>query len=307
MRFKKVGVLLGGMSQEREVSLASGRAVAAGLRRAGFEVVEIDARRDADQRIRDAGVEAVYIALHGRFGEDGTVQGMLEMMGIPYTGASVTASAIAMDKALTRDLLGAGGVTVAQGVVIEDGERALPAGFEPPVVVKPVNEGSSVGVSVVRTEEEVEGALELAFSCSRRVLLERFVKGAEVQVAVLNHAPLGAIEIEPTRKFYDYKAKYEQGGAIHHIPPRISPARTTECIALAVKAYRVIGCVGLARIDLIVPESGAPVVLEVNTSPGMTELSLAPEIAQHAGLSFHDLVAKVMESATLHVRSASQD
>jgi D-alanine-D-alanine ligase len=307
MGFRKVGVLLGGMSAEREVSLAGGRAVANGLRRAGFEVVEIDVSKDLDRDLRAADVEAVYIVLHGRLGEDGTVQGMLEMMGIPYTGSSVTASAVAMNKVLTRNLLAAGGVRVAEGAVLSSGERKLPRGFEVPVVVKPVDEGSSVGVSVVHSAGEVETALEAAFACSKRVLIERFVAGAEVQVAILNGRSLGAIEIEPKRQFYDYKAKYEEGGAVHHLPPRISSERTDECIGLALEAYSIVECSGLARIDLIVPEKGSPVVLEVNTIPGMTELSLAPEIAAHAGIPFDELVAEVMNSATLHSQIRSRE
>jgi D-alanine-D-alanine ligase len=235
------------------------------------------------------------------------MQGLLEIMGIPYTGSPVAASAIAMDKVVTRDLLGAAGLPVADGVVIARGEQSLPLEIAPPMVIKPADEGSSVGVSVVHTDGEIEDALADAFACSDRVLVERFVTGAEVQVAILNGAALGAIEIEPKRPFYDYKAKYEPGGAIHHIPPRISADRTGECTDIALRAYRVIGCAGLARVDLIVPADGPPVVLEVNTSPGMTELSLAPEIAAHAGIPFQELVARVMNSATCHARPMRQE
>jgi D-alanine-D-alanine ligase len=301
MKYRKVAVLMGGSSKEREVSLASGRAVAAGLVRAGFEVVEIDTEKDPVARILEAGVEAVYIALHGRFGEDGTLQGLLELIRMPYTGSSLVASAVSMDKQLTRDLLKAAGLPVAQGVVLEKEARALPTGWEVPLVVKPVNEGSSVGVSVVGRAADMEDALATAFALCPRVLVERFVEGKEVQVALLNDRVLGAIEIEPLRVFYDYQAKYEEGCAIHHIPPRISDAERDLVLDLGARAYRAVGCAGLARVDLILPQTGDPVILEVNTSPGMTELSLAPEIAAHAGLPFDTLVAEVMNSATLHV------
>ena len=301
MKYKKVAVLLGGCSKEREVSLASGLAVAAGLRRAGFQVVEIDTEKDLVARILEADVEAAYIALHGRFGEDGTLQGLLELIGLPYTGSSVVASAISMDKQLTRILLQGAGLPVADGVVIERPSAEIPHGWNVPVVIKPVNEGSSVGVSVVKDEADLKAALTTAFSLSPRVLVEKYIEGAEVQVAVLNDRVLGAIEVEPKHAFYDYRAKYEEGGAVHHIPPRIPKTRCDLSLELGARAYRAIGCAGLARVDLIVPETGDPVILEINTIPGMTELSLAPEIAAHAGLTFEALVAEVMNSARLHV------
>ncbi len=306
MNYRNVAVLFGGVSNEREVSLAGGKAVAEGLRRAGFQVTEIDVDRELPRRLAEAKVEAAYIALHGRFGEDGTVQGLLELLRIPYTGSSVAASAIAMDKHLTREILAGAGLPVAEGIVLDAPCDTLPSGWEVPVVVKPVNEGSSVGVSVVMEADQVAEALQEGFACSRRVLVERFVAGKEVQVAVLDGEVLGAIEIEPKRAFYDYKAKYEEGGAVHYIPPRIPEGRADRCKELGLKAYRAVGCAGLARIDLILPETGEPVILEVNTSPGMTTLSLAPEIAAHAGFPFDDLVARVMNRATLHIgRDAS--
>lgn len=301
MNYRNIAVLYGGLSNEREVSLAGGKAVAGGLRRAGFQVTEIDVDRDLPERLREARVEAAYIVLHGRFGEDGTVQGLLELMRIPYTGSSVAASAITIDKHLTRQILAGAGLPVAEGVVLHEPSLTLPPGWTVPVVVKPVNEGSSVGVSVVRNADQVAGALSTAFGCSRRVLVERYVPGIEVQVAVLDGEVLGAIEIEPKREFYDYKAKYEAGGAVHHIPPRIPEDRAEQCRELGLTAYCAVGCAGLARIDLILPNTGDPIILEVNTSPGMTELSLAPEIAAHAGIPFDDLVVRVMNAATLHI------
>lgn len=301
MGFQKVGVLLGGLSSEREVSLASGRAVAAGLRRSGFEVVEIDVDHHLDEQLRKANVEAVFIALHGKLGEDGTVQGLLEMCRIPYTGSGVTASAVAMDKHLTRSLLTAAGVPVAKGLLLHAGEPAvLPSDWELPVVVKPPAEGSSMGVSIAKSKDAFIADVEKVLLTSPRVLVEQFVAGKEIQVAVLDNKVLGAIEIEPLREFYDYIAKYTKGGAVHHLPPRISNALNAVCCDLAKRAYDALGCAGLARIDLIAKEDTAPIVLEINTIPGMTELSLAPEIAAHAGMSFDVLVSTIMNGARLH-------
>ena len=301
MGFKKVGVLLGGLSSEREVSLASGRAVAAGLRRSGFEVVEIDADRDLDKRLREADVEAVFIALHGKWGEDGTVQGLLEMRGIPYTGSGVTASAAAMDKHLTRSLLSAAGIPTADGFLLGPNDPiTLPNGWSFPVVVKPPTEGSSVGVSIAKSQTDFAQAVGQQRPTSPRILIERFVSGKEVQVAILGDRILGAVEIEPLREFYDYIAKYTEGGAIHHIPPRISEELSARCNETAKRAYDALGCAGLARIDLIASEATAPIVLEINTIPGMTELSLAPEIAAAAGMPFDALVTEIMNRATLH-------
>ncbi len=301
MRFKKVGVLMGGKSSEREVSLASGKAVANGLKRLGYEVCEIDAALDLDKQIRQSGIEAAFIALHGKLGEDGTVQGLLEIMGVPYTGSGVTASAVAMDKHLTKTVLNAAGIPLASGILLNQNTSfTLPKGWSFPVVVKPADDGSSVGVSIARTEEAFKIALQKAFEISKKVLIEKFVAGKEIQVAVLNNKVLGSIEIEPMGEFYDYKAKYTKGGAIHHLPARIEKATNEKCMEIAQNAYQALECFGLARIDLIVPPSESPIVLEVNTIPGMTELSLAPEIAAHAGMSFDELVSAVMESARLH-------
>ncbi len=303
MRYKRVGVLLGGMSAEREVSLKSGQAVAAGLSRAGYDVVEVDAQRDLCRRLTDAEVEAVYIALHGRFGEDGTVQGMLEMMGIPYTGSSLLVSALVMDKEITRTLLATASLPIPQGfTLIKNQPAELPAGWQVPVVVKPANEGSSVGITIVRKESEFAGAVQNALAHSDRALVEKFVSGAEVTVSVLDGEVLGALEIEPHSDFYDYSAKYDEGGSTHHVPPRLPQDRVDESLDLAKRAYQILGCSGAARVDLIVPEDARTVILEANTIPGMTEMSLLPEIAaKAAGISFDELVSRIIEGAALHV------
>jgi D-alanine-D-alanine ligase len=302
MRYKRVGVLMGGWSAEREVSLNSGAAVAAGLDAAGYEVVRIDATRELDVQLRAARVDAVFIVLHGRWGEDGTVQGMLEVMGVPYTGSPPLASALAIDKERTRELLAAAGVGVAAGAALRRGSApALPRGLAPPVVVKPATEGSSVGVTIVRDLAEYPAALETAWRCADRAIVERFVAGTEINVAVLDGAPLGSVEIEPHREFYDYQAKYAPGGSSHHIPPRVAPELVARCEAAAVAAYGALSCAGAARVDLIAPQDAPPIVLEVNTIPGMTRTSLLPEIAAHAGIAFPELVSRIVEGARLHV------
>ena len=302
MRFRRVGVLLGGLSEERDVSLSSGSAVATGLRNAGYDVVEIDAKRDLCHKLQAANVDAVFITLHGRWGEDGTVQGLLEMLGIPYTGSSVLASALAMDKAMTRDLLLANGLPVPNGFVLSQGDPlVLPRDWTPPVIVKPANEGSSVGISLVQNRTEFAHAAESALKLSTKLLVEQFVEGVEVTVAVFDGKVLGALEVEPKNAFYDYSAKYDQGGSIHHIPPRIEPSRIEEARDLAVRTYRLLGCSGAARVDFIVPASQPTVILELNTIPGMTKTSLLPDIARANGQSFDNLVAAIMETATLHV------
>jgi D-alanine-D-alanine ligase len=304
MKWKRVGVLMGGMSNEREVSLMSGHAVAEGLRKQGYDVVELDATHKLDVALRDSKVEAVFIALHGPYGEDGTVQGMLELMAIPYTGSSVTASAVAMDKILTRVILTSSGLPVADGFSLNHPNQiALPQGWTPPVVVKPACSGSSVGISIVQNSADFESAVKEAFKHSKRVLVEQLISGIEVTVAVLDGKVLGALEVEPHRDFYDYGAKYEEGGATNHIPPRIPVEQLDLCLELGLKAYNALDCRGAARVDFVVPNSGTPVILELNTSPGMTNLSLLPDIAAANGLPFNVLVAKIMERAELHLKS----
>jgi len=302
MKYERVGVLMGGWSAEREVSLNSGAAVADGLEAAGYEVVRIDATRELDAQIRKARVDAVFIALHGRWGEDGTVQGMLEIMGVPYTGSPPLASALAMDKELTRQLLAAAGVPIAKGAILKRGSAPkLPAGLAVPVVVKPATEGSSVGVTIVHDPSEYAAALDAAFRCADRAVVEKYVAGIEINTAILDGVVLGSAEIEPHAEFYDYEAKYSPGGSSHHVPPRVPPTRVAPVEAAAVAAYQALGCSGAARVDLISPEESTPVVLEVNTIPGMTRTSLLPEIAAHAGITFPELVARIVEGARLHV------
>ncbi|MBN2804549.1 MAG: D-alanine--D-alanine ligase, partial [Deltaproteobacteria bacterium] len=244
MKNKKIGVLMGGLSNEREVSLKSGNAVLQGLRDAGFDAVPIDADKDLDIKLRAEKIETAYIALHGRFGEDGTVQGMLELLKIPYTGSSLISSAITIDKNLTRQILIQNGLNVAPGYLVNENDSDLTNRLPFPLVVKPSEEGSSVGVSIAKNEEEFNKGLKAAFLCSKNVVIEQFVAGKEIQVAVIDGVAIGAVEVEPHAEFYDYNAKYSDGGSTHHIPPRISENRIKDAYETAQNAFFACRCSG---------------------------------------------------------------
>jgi D-alanine-D-alanine ligase len=305
MKSKKIGVLYGGLSAEREISLKSGAAVHQALIAQGYNAVAIDVGRDLAEVLKREGVEAAFIALHGRYGEDGCVQGLLELMQIPYTGSGVLASALAMHKLYSKQAFAASGILTAPFRCFRHGESVIPAElpFGLPLVVKPVQEGSSVGISIVKEESQLAEALELAFRHDDEILVEQYIKGQEVQVGILDDRPVGAIEIVPKNEFYDFEAKYTDGMAEHIFPARLEPAlyETAQLIGLA--AHRALGCKGYSRVDLLVTPDGDSYVLEVNTLPGMTALSLLPEIAaKGAGLSFEALVSRIIESAALSIK-----
>jgi D-alanine-D-alanine ligase len=302
MKSKRIGVLMGGLSAEREVSLQSGRAVHQALVERGYDAVAIDMGRDLPEVLRREGVQAAFIALHGRYGEDGCVQGLLELLQIPYTGSGVLASALAMHKLYSKQTFTAAGILTAPFRHVRRGEQvridALPFGF--PLVVKPVQEGSSVGVSIVKAAADLEAALELAFRYDDEILVERYVKGQEVQVGILDDLPIGAIEIVPKNEFYDFEAKYQDGMAEHIFPARLEAPLYEKAQQVGLAAHNALGCRGYSRVDLLVTPEGDCYVLEVNTLPGMTALSLLPEIAaKGAGLSFGELVERILESAAL--------
>jgi D-alanine-D-alanine ligase len=305
-RNKKIGVLMGGLSAEREVSLKSGQAVYQALLAKGYHAVAIDVGRDLAEVLVKEGVEAVFIALHGRYGEDGCVQGLLELMQIPYTGSGVLSSALAMHKLYSKQTFASCNILTApfhcfrrnQPVRLED------LGFGLPLVVKPVQEGSSVGVSIVKQACELEAALELAFRYDDEILVEQFIKGQEVQVGILDELPIGAIEIVPKNEFYDFEAKYTDGMAEHIFPARLEASLYEKAQQVGVSAHRALGCSGYSRVDLLVTDQGDCYVLEVNTLPGMTALSLLPEIAaKGAGLCFEDLVERIVESSSLKMKT----
>ena len=300
LRKKRIGVLMGGLSAEREVSLSSGAAVLAALGSQGYDAVGIDVGRDLPARLVAEGIEIAFIALHGRFGEDGSVQGVLEMMAIPYTGSGVLASALAIDKIYSKVMFRSAGLTVAPYQVLRRGEQ-LQLAFPLPVVVKPSREGSSVGVSIVKEAQFMAAALEDAFSYDSEILVERFIDGREVQVGILDGRALGAIEIVPKGEFYDFEAKYTAGMAEHILPARLPAAVYADVLKAGELAHAALGCDCYSRVDFLVTEKGECYLLEVNTLPGMTDLSLLPEIARGAGIGFAELAERVLLAASLKI------
>ena len=300
LKAKKIAVLMGGLSAEREVSLNSGRAVLASLVSQGYHAVGIDVGRDLADRLKAERVELAFIALHGRFGEDGSVQGLLELMGIPYTGSGVLASALAINKVFSKVVFSSAGLTVAPYQVLRRGEEKQLA-YELPVVVKPSREGSSVGVSIVREPGQMDGALAEAFSYDNEILVEQFIKGREVQVGILEGRALGAIEIVPKGEFYDFEAKYTAGMAEHILPARLPAPLYEKVLREGEKAHAALDCDCYSRVDFLVTEAGACYLLEVNTLPGMTDLSLLPEIARGSGIEFGPLVERILLAAALKI------
>jgi len=304
LKAKKIGVLFGGLSAEREVSLKSGAAVHGALLSQGYNAVTIDVGRDLAQALERERVEVAFICLHGRYGEDGAVQGLLELMGIPYTGSGVLASALAMNKIFAKQVFAASGLTVASYQVLRRGEEPDLAGlgFGFPLVVKPSQEGSSVGVSIVKKAESLPAALAEAFRYDGEILLEQFIKGREIQVGILDDRAMGAIEIVPKNEFYDFEAKYTEGMAEHICPPVLPRELYRNLLAQGEAAHRALGCSGYSRVDFLVTGEGECYLLEVNTLPGMTALSLLPEIAQkEAGIGFGELVERIARGAALKI------
>jgi D-alanine-D-alanine ligase len=306
IKTRKIGVLMGGLSAEREVSLKSGAAVYQALLAQGYSTSAIDAGRDLAVVLAAEGIEAAFIALHGRYGEDGCVQGLLELMQIPYTGSGVLSSALAMHKLYSKQTFSSAGILTAPFHHFRRGDQVSleMLSFGLPLVVKPVQEGSSVGVSIVRQSDQLAAAVKLAFHHDSEILVEQYIKGQEVQVGILDNQPIGAIEIVPKNEFYDFEAKYTDGMAEHFFPARLDAALYEKVQQVGLAAHLALGCHGYSRVDLLVTESGDCYVLEVNTLPGMTALSLLPEIAaKGAGLPFEALVERIIETAALHTKA----
>lgn len=294
----RLAVLQGGRSAEREVSLRSGRQVANALTQRGHDVEQIDLDREAWDRLRDGGYDCVFIALHGRLGEDGTVQGMLELLGLPYIGSGVLASALSIDKTRANDLLRSQGLMIPDFEEFEgDDVDELTERYGLPVVVKPVREGSTIGLTIARDVDAVASGLVLARRYDSRVLVQRFIAGAEITVGVLatpEICVLPTLEITYENETYDYDAKYTEGRSHHIIPARIpEPARRAATDAAA-RAFRALGCEGMARVDFIISPDCTPWLLEVNTVPGLTELSLLPDAARAAGIPFDELCDRLV-------------
>ena len=306
---KRIAVLMGGQSTEREISIRTGQAVLAALLKKGYNAIRLDMDASVAYRLRDVRAQMVFIALHGAGGEDGTIQGMLETQRVPYTGSGVQACAMAMDKVVTKALLEYHGIPVPRGLVRTRSERnaRLPRGFALPVVVKPINQGSTVGISIVRRPQELAAAIQLALKYGATVLVEEYIKGRELTVGVVNDSPLPVVEIEAPQGFYDYAAKYTRGASVYKAPAPI-PARTSKLLqSLALEVHRRLGCRAATRVDFRLDERGRPFVLELNTVPGMTEMSLLPMAAKVAHLTYEGLVEAILQSAVDRVALFQRD
>jgi D-alanine-D-alanine ligase len=299
---RRVAVLMGGWSAEREVSLVSGAAVARALNSLGHDMIPVDVSRDLNALVAKLTPrpDVAFNALHGRFGEDGCVQGVLDILEIPYTHSGVLASAMAMDKPTARRVFQQVGLRCAEGMVAHRDDVLAGRVMAPPYVVKPVNEGSSVGVRIVR--ENDPPFHENSWPYGEQVLVERYIPGREITVAVMGDRALGALEIRPKSGFYSYEAKYTEGKADHLMPAPLSASRYEEVLAIGLAAHRALGCRGVSRTDLRFDDTKGGdnqfYVLEVNTQPGMTPLSLVPEIAAHGGIGFEQLVNWIVEDAS---------
>ena len=308
MTYRKIAVLMGGRSAERDVSLSSGRGVVAALCAEGFDALAVDpgdsqAHENLWQLLAAAKPDAVFNALHGRFGEDGTVQGLLELMQIPYTHSGVLSSALAMHKERTKDIYRAAGLPVVKSIIADRRAAAAEHLMEPPYVVKPVNEGSSVGVFIIRKGDNRPPAALGAddWTLSSEMMVEEFVPGRELTVAVMGDRALGVTEIVTDLEFYDYEAKYTAGGSRHILPAQVPAAIAAQVMDLAIKAHQVLGCRGVSRTDFRYDDTGTParlILLETNTQPGMTPTSLVPEQAAHIGMTYPQLCRWMVEDAS---------
>ncbi len=295
---KRIGVLMGGTSAEREVSLRSGSAVFNAVRKLGYNAVAIDVASNACELLKAERIEIAFIVLHGGWGEDGSVQGLLEVMGIPYTGSDVLSSALAMNKEASKKIFLYHNIPVPPFKVIsrKSASYELSAvGFEMPWVVKPACEGSSVGVSIVKDKRHINDAVEKGFSYGKRVIIEKYIEGKEVHIGILNDRVLGGVEVRPSLEFYNYEAKYTAGLTEYILPPEIDETTYKKAKDAALSAHMALGCRGATRVDLRIDGTGSPYVLEVNTIPGMTETSLLPKIAKLEGLDFARLVEEMIK------------
>ena len=293
---------MGGKSTEREISLRSGKAIYTALKDSGYDVVAIDTGSDICEVLQREKIEIAFIALHGGHGENGAVQGMLEVLEIPYTGSGILASALAMDKDASKKIFLYHKIPVPPFEVLsrEQGAKSINSlhiGFSMPWVVKPATEGSSIGVNIVRDEGQVRSAVEEAFALSDRAIIEKYIEGREVHIGVLNNKVLGGVEVRPSLEFYSYEAKYQPGLTEYILPPEINSTTYERAKETALSAHIALGCRGATRTDLRIDKDGDPHVLEVNTIPGMTETSLLPKVARLAGLDFHALIEEILRGA----------
>ncbi len=295
LKEKKIAVLMGGFSSEREISLRSGNAILQSLVRRGYHAIGIDVDRGIVERLRREAADVVFLALHGRWGEDGTIQGLLEILGIPYTGSGVLGSALAMDKAIMKPILERLGVPTPEYVICRSADDAsLPL----PFVVKPAREGSTIGISVVREEKEKERALAAAFGFDRKLVVERYIEGREITVGVVNGTVLPVVEVKPASGFYDYAAKYTKGMTDYLVPAVLDRKVEARACEHALRIWNHCELSGCVRVDMLL-DGSEPSVIDVNTSPGMTESSLVPKAWAHMKGSFDELVEEILMAAGL--------
>ena len=295
----RVGVLMGGSSAEREISLKTGEAICESLRRRRYTVVPLDADATLPQQLRTRKISVAFIALHGQGGEDGTVQGLLDIMGIPYTGSGVCASAVCMDKGLTRVVLQAAGILVPAGEILQSPMIPLrpPEALGWPVVVKPCTEGSTIGISIVKKSSEWKRAVTKAFGYGPRAVVEKYIPGREVAVGVLGDIVFPGVEVVVPGGFYDFRAKYGKAETRYLSPAPLSPRLERVLREQSALAYQALGCRGAARVDFRIHPNGRPYILELNTIPGMTERSLLPMAAAQHGMAYDDLVEVMLKAA----------
>ena len=313
---------MGGLSSERDVSIRSGLAIYQSFQERGYNAVPVDVNRDVVSVLKEEKVKCAFLALHGGTGENGAMQGMLEVLGIPYTGSGVMASALAMNKEMSKKIFSYHGLRVAPFIVVKNiksgkkrGAKDVLAGqgpdmtgaysfpamprppFELPWVVKPVAEGSSIGVSILKEEGELHACLEKTFSMGERLIVEQFIQGKELHIGILGDRVLGGVEVRPSLEFYNYEAKYTSGLTEYIMPPEVDEGTFDKVKTMALRAHTTLGCSGASRVDFIVDNNNEPYILEVNTLPGMTTTSLLPKIAKSAGLDFHDLIEEIIRIA----------
>lgn len=301
MKFGKIGVILGGPSAEREISIRSGKAIANALRDRGHIVVEIGEDGPIEDGILVSGIDLAFIALHGRYGEDGTIQKFLEDTGIPYTGSGPLASKRALDKGIAKSIFLEKNIPTPEYLIFDSDDRRaakkIKDGLSFPVVIKPVDEGSSIGLSIVKEEAQLKDAIITASKYNKRILVERYIPGEELTVGILGSAPLAVVNIVPKKGHYSYTAKYTPGMTDYIVPARLPPRIYRRVQLIGWYAHNALGCRDFSRVDMRLDPSGKPWVLEVNTIPGFTQTSLLPKCANAVGIGFGELCEKILEMA----------
>lgn len=297
LKAQRVGVLMGGRSSERDISFKSGKAVIKGLKRRGYNVTAIDVDPDLAIKLKRKHIGAAFIALHGRWGEDGSVQGLLEIMGIPYTGSGVLGSAMAMDKVVMKMMFESMGIPSPAYTQAEDGGTVH---FPLPFIVKPANEGSTIGISIVKKQKEVMAAIKKARMFDKKVMIEKYIEGDEITVGIVNGEALPVVQVKPSSGFYDFEAKYTKGMTEYIVPAKIDKTIAKKAGDIAMEVYKAFELTGCVRIDMLVDDD-LPKVIDINTSPGMTETSLVPKAWESLGRTFDELVEAILMEASLKI------